>query len=188
MRVCWCSRVIANGGEPLVHPEFFELVRHAKARGILHVRTSTNGWLIDDDIARELSKHMDNIQISIHGASSFTHDAIVGKVGSWDRAKQAVRILKENNLKVNVSFTVMRENVAEINKMPHLVKEWRADSLRFLRLIGQGRGHLLEGWTEKEITKISDDIKEIHSDLACNFELEAGGFVMIQGKFEKQGL
>ncbi|MBT9132447.1 MAG: putative mycofactocin radical SAM maturase MftC [Syntrophomonadaceae bacterium] len=172
--------LLLMGGEPLVHPEFFELVRHAKARGILHVRTSTNGWLIiDDDMARELSKYMDNIQISIHGASSSTHDTIVGKDGSWDRAKQAVRILKQNNLKVNVSFTIMRENVDEINRMPHLVKEWGADSLRFLRLIGQGRGHLLERWTEEEVTKIGDDIKEIHNNLACSLELEAGGFASL---------
>ena len=171
--------VLLMGGEPLVHPEFFNLVRYAKEKGILHVRTSTNGWLIDEGTARELSNYMDNIQISIHGASNSTHDYIVGKKGAWDRAKKAVKILKEHNLKVNISFTVMRENVADIKKMPHLVKEWGADSLRFLRLIGQGRGGLLKGWTEEEVTKIGDEIKSIHDGLACNLELEAGGFASL---------
>jgi len=176
-----CGRVgipelLLMGGEPLLHPEFFDLVRYAKTNGILYVRASTNGWFIDRDIARELSKHMDNIQISIHGACSSTHDRIVGKEDSWNRAKQAVKVLKENNLRVNVSCTVMRENAPEIGRMPRLVKEWGADSLRFLRLIPEGRGRLLEGWTEQEVDSIGGRIKAIREDPGCTIELEAGGF------------
>jgi radical SAM protein with 4Fe4S-binding SPASM domain len=168
--------LILMGGEPLYYPDFFKLVKHAKEKGIRDVRTSTNGWFVDDDTAKELSKYFDNIQISIHGASSSTHDSIVGRKGAWEQAQRAVRALKKYNMKVNVSFTVMRENVGDIRKMPYLIKEWGGDSLRFIRLNKQGRGRLLKGWDEEEITLIGDEIKKIYESLPSGLELDAGGF------------
>jgi radical SAM protein with 4Fe4S-binding SPASM domain len=168
--------LLLMGGEPLYYPDFFKLVKYAKEKGIRDVRTSTNGWFIDNDTAEELSKYFDNIQVSVHGASSSTHDYIVGRKGSWEQAKRAVQTLKKYNLKVNVSFTVIRENVSEIHKMPYLVKEWGADSLRFIRLNRQGRGRLLKGWAEEEITQIGNEIKKIYENLPHGLELDAGGF------------
>lgn len=164
------------GGEPLAHPDFFKLLRHAKESGILYLRTSTNGWLIDDQVATELSKYFDSIQISVHGASSYTHDRIVGKQGAWEQARRATKLLRENNVKVNISFTVMRENVSDIGKMYDMVEEWGAHSLRFLRLITQGRGCLLSGWTDEEVTEIGGEIRWMYQKLGSRFELDAGGF------------
>jgi radical SAM protein with 4Fe4S-binding SPASM domain len=176
-----CGRLgVANlqfmGGEPLAHPDFFKLLSHAKERGVLYVRTSTNGWLIDDKVAKELSKYFDNIQISVHGASSYTHDHIVRRQGAWEQARRATQILKENNVKVNISFTVMRENANDIEKMSSMAEEWGAHSLRFLRLINQGRGCSLSSWTDKEVIEIGDGIRQMHEKLGSRLELDAGGF------------
>jgi len=168
--------LILMGGEPMTHPDFFKLVRYAKEKGIRDVRTSTNAWNIDERVARALSEYFDNIQISIHGASSSTHDSVVNKKGAWRQAKRAIKILKKYNLKVNVSFTVMRENVDDISKMPYLAKEWGADSLRFIRLNRQGRGSSLKGWSEEEVEQISKEIKGVHENLSLDVELDAGGF------------
>lgn len=164
------------GGEPLAHPDFLNFVRHAKESGILFIKTSTDGWLVRDQMARELAKYLDSIQVSIHGASSLTHDRIVGRRGAWDQARKAVRLLKESGLRVNVSFTVMRENVTDVEEMPHLATEWGADSLRFLRLITQGRGAALQGWTEEEVIQLGDKIRRINYDLGSRLLLDAGGF------------
>lgn len=167
--------LILMGGEPLYHSDFFKLVKYAKERGIRDVRTSTNGWFINENIAKKLSKYFNNIQISIHGASSSVHDSITGREGAWEQAQRAIKLLKKYNLKVNVSFTVMRENVNDVQKIPYLVKEWGADSLRFIRLNQQGRGRLLKGWDEKEILQIGNEIKKIYENLS-GLELDAGGF------------
>lgn len=176
-----CGRLgIANlqfmGGEPLSHPDFFKLLSHAKESGILYVRTSTNGWLIDHEVAKELSKYFDSIQISVHGASSATHDRIVRKQGAWEQARRAAKLLEENDVKVNISFTVMRENASDIGQMYDMAEEWGAHSLRFLRLITQGRGCLLSGWTDKEVTEIGCGIRQMYQSLGSRLELDAGGF------------
>jgi radical SAM protein with 4Fe4S-binding SPASM domain len=168
--------LIMMGGEPLYHSDFFKLVQHSKEKGIRDVRTSTNAWNINEGTAKELSKYFNNIQISVHGASSSTHDSIVNKKGAFDQAKQATELLKKYNLKVQVSFTVMRENVDDISKMPYLVKEWGGDYLRFIRLNKQGRGALLKGWNDEEVEQIGKEIKRIYDNLPSGLELEAGGF------------
>lgn len=171
--------LILMGGEPLIHPNFFDFVKCAKENSIRDVRTSTNGWFIDGTMAEELARYFDNIQISIHGASASTHDSITKRKGAWKQAKKAVHLLKRRNIKVNVSFTVMRENVEEIKQMPYLVMEWGADSLRFLRLSCTGRGASLRGWSENETAKISQEIKEIQEDLSKfspAISIDVGGF------------
>ena len=170
-------KLIFMGGEPLYHQDFFKLVKYAKEKGIRNLGTSTNGWFINDDAAKELSKYFDNIQVSIHGASSYTNDYIVGKKGALEQAQRAIKALKKYNLKVNVSFTVMRENVDDIHKMPDLVKEWGGDYLRFICLNDlEGRGSLLKGWNEEEILQIGNEMKKMYESLPAGLELEAGGF------------
>lgn len=170
-------KLILMGGEPLYYQDFLKLVKYAKEKGIRNLGTSTNGWFINDDTAKELSKYFSDIQISIHGASSSTHDSIVGKKGAWEQAKRAIRALKKYNLKVNVSFTVMRENIDDISKMPGLVKECGGDSLRFLCLNNlEGRGSLLKGWNVEEVFQIGNEMKKIYENLPVGLELEAGGF------------
>ncbi len=170
-------KLLFMGGEPLIFNNFIELVRYAKEKGVRNLGTSTNGWFVTDEIAKELSRYFTDIQVSIHGASSSTHDTIVRKKGAWEQALRAIRLLKKYNLKVNVSFTVMRENADDINKMPNLVKEHGADSLRFLCLNDlEGRGRSLKGWTIDEIFEIGNEMKAIYENKPADLEFEAGGF------------
>lgn len=177
-----CARIgvpklLLMGGEPLLHPDYFYLLKHAKERGIRDVESSTNGWFINEETAPKIAKYSDNIQISIHGASASTHDSIVGKKGSWEHDKKAIKILKENNIKVIVSVTVLRENVKDILKMPALVKEWGADSIRFIALTSMGRGCLLKNFSYEEIDQIGKEIKELYETMTTpHFTILAGGF------------
>jgi len=170
-------KLLLMGGEPLYYQDFLELVKYAKEKGIRNLGTSTNGWLVDDDTAKELSKHFSDIQVSIHGASSSTHDSIVGRKGAWEQAQRAIRSLKKYNMKVNVSFTVMRENIDDISKMPSLVKECGGNSLRFICLNDlEGRGSSLKGWSVEEVTQIGNEMKKMYENSSAGLELEAGGF------------
>jgi radical SAM protein with 4Fe4S-binding SPASM domain len=164
------------GGEPLAHPGFFKFIRCAKEHGIYQLRLSTNAWLIDSEKAKELSKCFDSIQISVHGASAAMHDYIVKKAGAWEQAKKATKLLKENGVKVNIGFTVMRENVGDVFKMPDIALEWGINSLGFLCLVPQGRGSQLNSWSKKEIFEMGDDIKRMSCKLGSCLNLDVAGF------------
>jgi AdoMet-dependent heme synthase len=175
--------LLLMGGEPLIHKDFLNFVKFASDSGIRSIRTSSNGWLITEKIAKELSNYCDAIQISVHGATPETHDSIVGKNGSWEHNKEVIKILKDYNFKVNISFTILKENVHEFKKMPALVKNWGADSIRYISLTNMGRGKCLNGFTNEEINSIGEELKQLDKQYSENiFSILAAGFPALHEK------
>ncbi len=168
------------GGEPLVHPSFFKFIEHARVRGVFQLKLSTNAWLIDENKAKKLAECFDSIQISVHGASSSVHDRIVRKKGAWSQARRATKLLNDNGVKVNIGFSVIRENVQDIYKMPELAQKWKADGLGFLCLIPQGRGEELNGWSIEEILEMGEEIKKIKRDVGSCLNFDVAGFPPVE--------
>lgn len=54
-----------SGGEPLLHPKFWELVKLAKEKGISDILIITNGTQITEDIAKKLAEYDISVQISL---------------------------------------------------------------------------------------------------------------------------
>lgn len=173
-------RIVFMGGEPLSHPMLLKFVEFAKHNGIHSISTSTNGWYATADLVRELSKYMDNIQVSIHAATPELHDKIVKKKGAFEKAVNAIKLFKTNGFKVNVSFSVLPHNRHHINLMPQKVMEWGGDSLRFLSLIRLGRGSMLEGWDLKTRKKIGKEIQLLYNQYKGLLEIDAGGFPLLR--------
>ena len=75
-----------GGGEPLIRPDFFDIVDYAVDSGV-GVKFSTNGTRLDKARAETLagSDYVD-IQISLDGADAATNDAVRG-VGSYDNGQ-----------------------------------------------------------------------------------------------------
>ncbi|HNL40463.1 MAG TPA: radical SAM protein, partial [Saprospiraceae bacterium] len=61
-------------GEPFIHPQFLDMVRHARALG-LYTITSTNGHFFDDETARKtVESGLDRLIISLDGATQETYE------------------------------------------------------------------------------------------------------------------
>ena len=64
-----------SGGEPLLIPNIFEILTYAK-RYIPYIHIVTNGYLIDEDVAKKFAQtKIDEISISIDGLEE-THNKI----------------------------------------------------------------------------------------------------------------
>ena len=61
-------RCFSSGGEPLVRPDLLELVSHARNNGIRCV-ISTNGTMINADMAAKLGKPVSLRGVSLDGLS-----------------------------------------------------------------------------------------------------------------------
>ena len=74
-----------GGGEPMLRPDFFEIVEYCVSQGV-GVKFSTNGGLMTADKARRLAG-MDyvDVQISLDGVDDGTNDAVRGE-GSHAKA------------------------------------------------------------------------------------------------------
>ncbi len=165
------------GGEPTSHPEFIELAVIAKYAGIKDLSTSTNGYLIEEELAKKMAALFGAVQVSIHGATSETHERITRRPGSFVRACNAVKLLRKHNVPgLNISFTVMEDNFLEMPQMVQLAKELDADYVRFLVLFSQGRAKGLHQWSETEKNEIGQAITSLRQKNLGYVRVEAGGF------------
>lgn len=134
--------ILFSGGEPLIRADILDLIKKAVD---LNLRTvvSTNGTLIDANLAKELKKlGVSYVGISLDGVGE-VHDRFRGEKGAFEKVLKAVENCLRENLKVGLRFTINRFNVLEIPKLFDLVKEMKIPRLCFYHLVYTGRGRNL---------------------------------------------
>jgi MoaA/NifB/PqqE/SkfB family radical SAM enzyme len=121
-------------GEPLLHPHLWEMVAIARAAGC-SVGITTNGTLIDEDVARRLAGEVDVVGISVDGATAATYESIrrgarFERVVAGVRALIAARDRRAQGLPlVSLLFLKNRRNLHELPAMVRFAGELGADEV-----------------------------------------------------------
>ena len=127
-----------GGGEPMLRPDFFDLVAYAVDRRV-GVKFSTNGTRLTPPRARQLAA-MDylDVQVSIDGAVPSTNDAVRGE-GSYVAARAAMDNLAAAGFgRFKMSVVVTRQNIEQLDALAALADSYGAQ-LRLTRLRPSGR-------------------------------------------------
>jgi MoaA/NifB/PqqE/SkfB family radical SAM enzyme len=104
------SFILLAGGEPFMRPDILE--RAAEVRNILFP-VFTNGTLIDEEKIKWLDGHRNILPVlSIEGSKGHT-DKRRGN-GTYDKLKDAMRMMQEKQIFYGASITVTTENLCEI--------------------------------------------------------------------------
>lgn len=129
-------------GEPLLHPRFFDLVRHAVDLGV-RVTTSTNLTVLSDEMAEEcVRSELDTVHVSIDAASSDLYGRIrVGArlkrvLSNIDRLTSARRRLRSSRPRLKLVTVLMVSNLVELPAIVEL-----AGSRGFEAVFVQGLSH-----------------------------------------------
>ena len=120
-------RLLLSGGEPLLHPDFWEIneaLRDHPYRSVL----LSNGTLITKEAAKRLRVH--EVQISLDGMKE-GHESIRGK-GTFERTLQGIDHLQEAHIRVSVATMIHRGNLTEFDALATLIQsmgieEWNID-------------------------------------------------------------
>jgi mycofactocin biosynthetic radical S-adenosylmethionine protein MftC len=134
-----------GGGEPMLRPDFFDLVGYATERRV-GVKFSTNGTRLTAEAARRLAAldYLD-VQVSIDGATAATNDAVRGS-GSFAAARRAMDNLAAAGFgPFKVSVVVTRHNVGQLDALSALADSYGAQ-LRLTRLRPSGRA--VDSWDD----------------------------------------
>lgn len=116
--------LVLSGGEPLAHPEFFQIAEAARARAFA-IRIFTNGSLIDDATAARIAPLRPlAVEISLHGATADVHDATTGKRGSFEALVRGVEALKNHGVRVTIKTPVTKINEHQFEDIARLVHSW----------------------------------------------------------------
>lgn len=121
-------RLLISGGEPFLHPQFWELneiLRNYDFRSIL----LSNGTLITEEVARRLKVH--EVQLSLDGMKE-GHESLRGK-GTFEKVIRAIDFLKEVNIKVSIATMIHRHNLKEFDELSFFIQskgieEWNVDA------------------------------------------------------------
>ena len=132
--------LILSGGEPLLRPDIFDISYRAKDKGF-YVGLSTNGTLINEEnIARISAVGYDYVGISIDGIKG-THDKFRRKVGAFDASMRAVRLCRDNGIKIGMRFTMTQDNANELPQLLDLMEQEQVDKFYLSHLNYAGRGN-----------------------------------------------
>jgi mycofactocin biosynthetic radical S-adenosylmethionine protein MftC len=134
-----------GGGEPMLRPDFFDLLAYSVDHGV-GVKFSTNGTRLTRARAEQLGA-MDyvDVQVSIDGATAEVNDAVRGS-GSFAAATAAMGHLADSGFgRFKVSVVMTRHNVPQLDALADLADRYGAQ-LRLTRLRPSGRG--ADTWDE----------------------------------------
>ena len=132
--------LILSGGEPLLHPDIFEISRRAKEMGF-YVGLSSNGTLIDEsNIERIAAVGYDYVGVSLDGIQK-THDEFRRMAGAFDKSMHGIRLCKARGIKVGIRFTLTQDNAHDLPGLLRLMEDEGLDKFYLSHLNYAGRGN-----------------------------------------------
>jgi mycofactocin radical SAM maturase len=131
-------QVNIGGGEPFIRKDFVDLLNYAHAKGLVTC-VSTNGTVIDNDLAKRLAKlKMLYLQVSLDGATEDVNDHIRGK-GTYNKILGAIDCLAKNDVPFSINTVLTRLNYSQLDSLRSLARDYGAE-LRVSRFRPSGRG------------------------------------------------
>lgn len=166
--------IVLTGGEPLMHPEIDQMVKAGVQTGLRMV-IGTNGVLLTESRIQHLKcLGLSGVGISLDSVYAKRHDVFRGAPGSFERACNAIRLCRKNDLHVQVHFTVMRDNYQQIEQAVRLARDVGAAIINFFFLVCVGRGnHTMDlppdlyEETLREIARLQEQSRRIMVQARC---------------------
>lgn len=126
-------------GEPLLNPAFPYMLLEARKRG-LSTNMATNGFLIDDIIARGLVKLVGKISISLDSATKENYEKI-RKGSNFNKIIENIKILVKEKKKqdsifpfIRLDMVGMKCNIHELVDLVRLAKKIGINSINMLHI------------------------------------------------------
>lgn len=110
--------LMLTGGEPMLHPEFFEIGAMARELGFV-TRVRTNGHSLGQRNVERLLQEVEPylVEVSLHGATAAVHDRQTRVAGSFDRLVKNLTNATAAGLRCSVVTTPTAWNEHQIDDM-----------------------------------------------------------------------
>ena len=142
--------LIYTGGEPLVRPDIFTLLKYSQKAGLANI-IATNGTMIDEEIAFKLKDHgVVCNAISIDAADPHIHDSIRNKPGAFELALRAIEATKKAGILLQINTTAMEYNMSHLPELIGFADDCGAGIMLMYQLVAVGRGEKIEKATLKK--------------------------------------
>jgi radical SAM protein with 4Fe4S-binding SPASM domain len=167
--------VFLSGGEPMMRPNFWEILAEVNAQGV-RPTISTNCTMIDEESAKRLKEYgVRWIATSMYGPAEF-HDAMVGVPGTHARVVAAIKALRAEGIGVVLKSALSKATWPYIFDIIQMAKDLDCGMIYICDLITSGRS---EGEDDARVTveqwrELADYIVEDMLDPDLKFEYDVG--------------
>jgi uncharacterized radical SAM superfamily Fe-S cluster-containing enzyme len=112
-----------SGGEPTIHPQFFEILDAAKARPIKHLMVNTNAVRIatDEAFAKRLAEYMPDFELYLQ-FDSFERDPLIQLRGTDLRRVRQRALDRLNQLRVSTTLVVTVERGVNDSELGRIIE------------------------------------------------------------------
>jgi radical SAM protein with 4Fe4S-binding SPASM domain len=168
--------LIYTGGEPLVRPDIFELLRHSQKAGLANI-IATNGTLIDEEMAFKLKDHgVVCHAISLDAANPSVHNMVRNKEGAFDLAMRGIEATRKAGIMLQTNTTAMEYNMPHLPELIDYADRCGAGIMLMYQLVAVGRGEKIEQATLKKSANqhLSELISEKQKSCSMIIEPVAG--------------
>ncbi len=170
--------LILTGGEPLLRPDIYEIVRYASDKKFMVV-LGTNGTMINQTVAKKIKESgAHGVGISIDSMDAIKHNKFRGVDQAWENSTKAFEILNEVGVDFLIQMSVSEMNYKEIPDVVAYAESIGAIAfnLYFLVCTGRGQGN----------TDISNEAYEEALKTLYKLQMEYKGRLMINSKCAPQ--
>lgn len=139
-------RLIISGGEPFLHPKWYEIIEYAKRKGVKSFYITTNASVINQttiDKLKNLQQKTDDffIQISLDGKDSETHDKFRGYPGAFKKALNVTKLLDKSKIDFSIRTTIIPKHLNDMENRVKLAIKIKAKRIGFGSVIWHGRAN-----------------------------------------------
>lgn len=156
------------GGEPLIREDIIEILTYAKKKKLV-ISINTNGLLLNEYFCKSLLDiGVEQVVVSMDGATPQTNDLIRGK-GTYNKIIKNIKLLKKmnekygNKMNIGIAYTLLKQNLNETPSMLDLAASLKVDVIDIMELYISGRAKEEEAklrYSQEERIKVLEKVAE----------------------------
>lgn len=130
-----------TGGEPLTHPDFWEIYSELNQMGFL-ITILSNGYLIDETVIEKFREYGAPycIKLTLYSASDETYWRTCHCKDGFTKVSKAVQLLQDANIPVKMVSTIVKENMDDLQEIYRFARERNIPMQHTISVVKSARG------------------------------------------------
>jgi AdoMet-dependent heme synthase len=146
---------VLTGGDPLKREDTFDMIEHARKRGLEPSLTPSATPLLTEEAVSEMKRRgLARMAVSLDASNASMHDDFRQVQGSFDLTLRAIRAAAREEIPVQINTTVTRRTIGDLPRMVSLLEELNIAMWSVFFVVPTGRAKMSDLVTAEEVESL----------------------------------